>query len=282
MATFADMKQKWRHIIRLCAVVWTCCQFVACDIIEYHPYDTRFDGPTGLNAKNIARIEAEMQGRDSLRFAVVSDTQRWYDETKAAVRSINARGDIDFVVHLGDMSDFGLTKEMVWMRDELLRLDPPCVCLIGNHDCLGTGADVYRRMYGDPNFTFDAGDTHFVCLNTNAFEYDYSIAIPDFNFLYDDIKRMQAHPDVRRTVVAMHAAPTTDQFNNNTEKVFHEYLRRYPQLQFCMCGHTHLTMDFEPLEDGILYHECGAAKGREYLVITLKREGGHDCEVVQY
>lgn len=266
----------------MCMGAWICCLACACDVFEYHPYDTRFDGPAHLNAKNIARIEEAMHGRDSLRFAVISDTQRWYDETHAAVNSINARGDIDFVVHLGDMSDFGLARELEWMRDELLRLDPPCVCLIGNHDCLGTGADVYRRMYGDPNFTFDAGDTHFVCLNTNAFEYDYSIAIPDFNFLRDDIGDTQSRPTVRRTIVAMHAAPTTDQFNNNIEMVFHEYLRRYPQLQFCLCGHTHLTTDFEPLGDGIVYHECGAAKGREYLVMTLGKEGNYEREVVRY
>lgn len=257
------------------------CLLQGCDLIEYHPYDSRFDGETGLNAKNVQLIEELCAGRDSLRFAVISDTQRWYDETRRAVNCINARGDIDFVIHLGDMSDFGLAKEFEWMRHELLRLEPPCVCLIGNHDCLGTGSDVYRRMYGEPNFTFDAGNTHFVCLNTNAFEYDYSIAIPDFHFLRTDIEAAQTSGG-QRTVVAMHAAPGTDQFNNNVEEIFHEYLRHYPGLQFCLCGHTHLTIDYEPLGDGLLYHECGCAKGRQFLVFTLKADGTYEMEVVDY
>lgn len=252
-----------------------------CDLIEYHPYDSRFDGETGLNAKNILLIEEQCADRDSLRFAVISDTQRWYDETRRAVNCINARGDIDFVIHLGDMSDFGLAKEFEWMQHELSRLNPPCVCLIGNHDCLGTGSDVYRCLYGEPNFTFDAGNTHFVCLNTNAFEYDYSIAIPDFHFLRTDIETTQSS-GAQRTVVAMHAAPGTDQFNNNVENVFHEYLRHYPGLQFCLCGHTHKTTDFEPLGDGLLYHECGCAKGRQFLVFTLKANGTYEMEVVDY
>ena len=79
-----------------------------CDHIEYHPYDTRIDGPTGVNARNIARIEAACEGRRTIRFAQISDTQRWYDETEDAVKAINARDDIDFVLHGGDLSDFGL------------------------------------------------------------------------------------------------------------------------------------------------------------------------------
>lgn len=255
---------------------------VGCDLIEYHPYDSRVEGETQLNRKNVQRIEQACAGKEQIVFAVLSDTQRWYDETRLAVNSINRRDDVDFVVHLGDLSDFGLAKEFEWMRDELLRLKMPCVCLIGNHDCLGTGSDVYRKVYGDPNFTFQAGDTHFVCVNTNAFEYDYSIAIPDFDFLRKDLSVVNADTITHRTVVAMHAAPGTDQFNNNVDDVFHEYLGHYPGLQFCLCGHTHVMQEFEPLEDGIVYHECGAAKGRKYLVFTLKKDGTYDKEVVEY
>ena len=95
-----------------------------CDHIEYHPYDTDISGEQNINAKNIARIEA----------AMISDTQRWYDETEKAVEALNARDDIDFVLHGGDLSDFGLKKEFMWQRDILNRLRVPYVCLLGNHD----------------------------------------------------------------------------------------------------------------------------------------------------
>lgn len=242
-----------------------------CDLIEYHPYDTRFDGPTGINAANVARIEEACRGRSRIRFAVVSDTQRWYDETRDCVGSINARADIDFVVHCGDLSDFGLTKEFVWMRDELQRLRPPYVCLLGNHDCLGTGPDVFRKMYGNPDFSFTAGTVHFVCLNTNAFEYDYSVAVPDFAFLKSDLAAVPA--GTTRTVAAMHAAPYTDQFNNNVAEFFQGELRKYPGLSFCLCGHEHATTQSDVFGDGILYYECGSAKKRQYIVFTIDEEG---------
>lgn len=250
-----------------------------CDIIEYHPYDTRFDGATDINATNMARIEEACGGKSGIRFAVISDTQRWYDETREAVRSINGRGDIDFVIHCGDLSDFGVTKEFVWMRDELQRFQPPYVCLLGNHDCLGTGADVFRRMFGLPDFSFTAGNVHFVCLNTNAYEYDYSVAIPDFAFLKADIAAVPAH--VERTVVAMHAAPHTEQFNNNVADYFQATLHQYPGLSFCLCGHGHATTQDDIFGDGIVYYECGSAKKRQYLVFTID-EKGVTYEVADY
>lgn len=269
-----------KTLIRLLVFLVGALALQGCDLIEYHPYDARFSGAEDINARNVARIEAAMQGRRAMRFAVISDTQRWYDETRAAVNSINSRGDIDFVIHCGDLTDFSATDEFEWMRDELERLNPPYVCNIGNHDCLATGYNVFSAMYGDPNFSFTAGDTHFVCLNTNALEFDYSVPIPNLAFLASDIAAVD--PDVRRTVAAMHAAPFTDQFNNNVANIFEEQLLRYPGLQLALCGHQHSTCVFYPYDDGIPYYECGAAKARQYLVFTLTEEGGVDYEVVDY
>ena len=86
-----------------------------------------------------------------------------------------------------DYEYFGLTEEFKWQRKLLMGFQMPYVCIIGNHDCLGTGEDVYHKMYGDDNFSFNASFLHVLCLNTNAFEYDYSQAIPDFSFIKDDL-----------------------------------------------------------------------------------------------
>lgn len=252
----------------------------SCDLIEYHPYDARFKGKKNINAQNIERIEAATAGRDSIRFAVISDTQRWYDETHAAVKSINARGDVDFVVHCGDLTDFSATDEFEWMRDELEELTVPYVCLIGNHDCLANGIYVFKAMFGETNFSFNAGDTHFICLDTNALEHDYSTPIPDFSFIKAD--RDSLPNGVRRTVVAMHAAPFTDQFNNNVADEFEAQIKLFPSLQFCLCGHEHAMSVYEPYNDGLKFYECAAAKKREYLVFTLTQEGGVRYEVVAY
>ena len=58
-------------------------------MIEYHPYDGRISGKTDINKKNIARIEETCRNKETIRFAMIGDTQRWYDETEAFVNALN-------------------------------------------------------------------------------------------------------------------------------------------------------------------------------------------------
>ena len=267
--------KQWTKLL-MALSVWACA---ACDMLEYHPYDLDIDGETDVNRKQIARIEAATAGKRAVRFAVISDTQRWYDETRDAVRALNARGDVDFVVHTGDLSDFGLKLEFEKQRDLLGQLDMPYVCLLGNHDCLGTGKEVFNRIFGNENFAFTAGNVRFVCLNTNALEFDYTQAVPDFDFLDRELHSLPA--GVEKTVVAMHAGPYSEQFNNNVAAIFHRYICQFPGLQFCIYGHGHSVAENEFFEDGISYYECACAKKRSYLYFMISEEG-YRYEAVDY
>ena len=260
----------------LSVAVWT-----GCDVIEYHPYDTRFTGARDINARNAAEIERRTAGREKICFAVLSDTQRWYDETHDCVTDINARDSVDFAIHLGDLTDFGLTREFEWMRDELERLRVPYVCLRGNHDCLGTGLSVFHAMFGSHNFAFRAGHTHFLCLNTNSLEFGAEEPVPDYAYMLNDLNSLPA--DILHTVVCMHAQPGSDQFPlSDTAPYFQEIVRRFPATAFCLCGHEHSTEIRDTFSDGILYYECGAAKKRAYLLFTLSDDGSYTYEVVDY
>lgn len=95
-----------QHLLKDGILAICCSLMVACDMIDYHPYDTKIDGVHNINQQNCERIKQQCANRSSIKFAVISDTQRWYDETKDAVSSINNRTDIDFVIHCGDISDF--------------------------------------------------------------------------------------------------------------------------------------------------------------------------------
>ena len=130
--------------------------FQACDIFEAHPYDALVRGEKDLNETFIKQINENLKDRKTFRFAFISDTQRWYDETEDVVADINRRGDVDFVIHGGDISDFGATHEFILQRDIMLDFKMPWVALLGNHDCLGTGEDVFEEIWGNPNFYFQS------------------------------------------------------------------------------------------------------------------------------
>ncbi len=252
---------------------------VSCSTLNYHPYDTHITGARNLTQKNLSMIEKNLEGKECFRFAMISDTQRWFDETELAINAINARNDIDFVVHGGDLTDFGITDEFLWMRNLLCKLKAPHIAVIGNHDCIGTGKETYEHIYGETNFAFTAGNTRFICLNTNALEYDYSCPIPDFYFLEKELTNMP--PNIRKTIFLMHVKPYDEVFNNNVARVFQAYVTRFPEVQFCLYGHNHRIDVSEPFGDGVKYYGCPEIADRTYLLFTVN-EKGYQYEVIEF
>ncbi len=253
--------------------------FAGCDPFEYHPYDTRLDKRyKNINAKNIERILASDKNADTVRFVFMGDTQRWYDETEDFVKDVNRRNEVDFVIHGGDISDFGMKKEFCWVHDIMNKLKVPYIALIGNHDHLGTGGEIYEAMYGELNFSFIYSGIKFLCLNTNALEFDYATPVPDFDFLKQQLRDTLSY---KQTIATMHAEPGDVVFNNNVKDVFHEYLKRFKNLKFCVHAHAHRLMEDDIFGDGVIYYGSDAMGHRNYLLFTVTKEN-YECEVVYF
>lgn len=277
-----------------------------CDLFEYHPYSTKISGRRDINEVNSKAIE-KAGIKVPFKFAFITDTQGSLDETAEALEIIKKRGDIDFIVHGGDQADFGLPKEFMWCRDLLETTGLPYVAVIGNHDCLGNGDLTFDYIYGPENFTFNVDCAHFVCLNTNAFEYDYSRPVPDFDFMEQDIIDVreineQTPDSITHTIVVMHAHPYDDQFNNNVAKPFSLYLEQYPGLRgeddvisrgivesdegtkakgFCVNGHNHNIAVTDIFKNGTLYYQCPNAGKKSFFVFTITAEG-YEFEHVEF
>jgi predicted phosphodiesterase len=265
--------------MRRIAVIPFILLLCACNAFEYQPYDGRISGETGINDKNVALIESKCASKDTLRFILISDTQGWYDDTEDFVEVANKRSDIDFVIHAGDISDFGVTKEFTWQRDILNVLRVPYVVLIGNHDSLGDGDEVFEKVFGKPNFAFRAGRVKFICLNTNALEFDYSNPIPNFDFMDSQLDSVPSPGDA--TVFVMHARPFSEQFNNNVAKMFEYEIRRFPGLLFCLSGHDHQVEADNLFGDGVMYYADANIAKRKYFVFTVT-PSGYTYEVVDF
>lgn len=210
--------------------------FSSCELFRYHPYEDVEGCESNLTNKNIRLIEQLGTGRDTIRFVFISDTQRQYDDTRDAIDYINQLGNIDFVLHGGDLTDFGATFEFEWMYSEIQRLNRPYLTAIGNHDFLGTGEHTYQHVFGAYNYSLNVGHLHLVALNTSSREQDYTIHVPDFEFLFDDIASVNSlnssHSDsITHTVIMMHARPGDEQFNNNVAIPFVRYIHEYPGLR---------------------------------------------------
>lgn len=253
---------------------------VSCDkVFDIHPYDVNFSGKRNINNENIVLIENRCKDKETLRIAFISDTHGWYSDTEDLVNAVNRVEDLDFVIHLGDLTDCGTTKEYVWARDIIEKLKVPYVALIGNHDFLGTGDQMFKSMYGPYDFSFIAGRIKFVCLNTNATEYDYLAAIPNFDFMEAEIHSNTSEFD--RTIMCMHAPPLCEQFNNNVAKVFQLYVNHFPGLMFCVNGHEHCKNARDIYHDGVIYYGVDSAEHRSYLLFTIT-PNGYEYESVDF
>lgn len=279
----------------------------SCDLVQYHPYEMVESGPKNLTAHNISLIEELARGKDTLRFLFITDTQRNYDDTQSAVNYINSRSDIDFVLHGGDLTDFGLADEFDWMTNILCKMRPPFLTVIGNHDFLGVGEHNYSRIYGAYNWSLNAGHTHIVGLNTNAREQEYALPVPDFTFISDDINQVREintqHPDsLTHTILLMHSRPGDEQFNNNVKALFKGYIRQYPGLTagsavisediasssypqdseqimgslafgFALNGHNHRHELLRLFDDELLFYGSPNIKEREGFLFTIHPKG---------
>lgn len=250
-----------------------------CDMFDVHPYSGKIDGRQHINTENIAKIEHDYADRDTIRYAFISDSQRWHDEIDDFVKIVNLRNDIDFIIHGGDLSDFGLTKEFLWQRDILDKLKQPYVALLGNHDCLANGEEIFQQVFGSPNYSFIAGKTKFLCLNTNALESDYSTPVPDFSFI--EHERQTDKERFEQSVVIMHARPMSDQFNNNVASVFQYSIKQYPNLLYCNNGHDHIYQKDDIFKDGIIYYGTPNIGKRQFLIFTITKDH-YAHELVSY
>lgn len=278
----------------------------ACDNFEYHPYSIKIHGQKDINATTIEQLETAGI-KAPFKFAFITDTQGALSDMNTALDLIKQRGDIDFIIHGGDMTDFGLPKEYVWARDMLNNYGIPFLTIIGNHDCLGNGEDTFKTIFGPENFSLNIDHVHIVGLNTVALEYDYSRPVPDLDFIENDRLEVDdinaAHPDsLTHTIVAMHSRPYDEQFNNNVAKVFNYYLLKYPGMEettydrqpsdlpedllrcprgFCINGHNHSTSISDIFDNGILYYQCANMAKRTFFIFTIT-EDGYEHEVVEF
>jgi Icc-related predicted phosphoesterase len=222
-----------------------------------------------LNQKNIQKIAA-LQPRESFRFILIGDSQRFYEEVDGFVADVNTLDDISFVVLAGDISDFGLNKEFRWINDRLGKLKMPYVAVIGNHDMLANGREVYRQMYGEENFSFTYAGTKFVCLNTCSNERGFDGTIPDMPWLTQQLADTLGYENA---FVVSHMPPFDVGFDRRQEQAYHQLMTSNLRIRLSLHGHQHTASRTSPYGDGFEYLVVGAMNKRSYYIISVSEKG---------
>ncbi len=241
----------------------------ACGLFEYHPNEIRFDeSQRNLNAKAFEEISATDGGKDTVRFILMGDTQRFYDQLEDFVLSANQQENIDFTAIAGDITDFGLGKEFIWINDILTRLDKPYFAVVGNHDLTGNGSRAFREMFGPLDDSFVFRNKQFVMVNTNSREYGFEGMVPDLNWLEERLSLTE----VDQSIVISHVAPFTGDFDRELEIPYAQTLSESNKVRLSLHGHSHNFRSVSPYEDDVQYIVTSTVGKRQYLVFTVWRD----------
>lgn len=245
----------------------------ACDnLFQFNPNQVIFkDNEKNLTAKNLEKIRA-LPLRDTVRFILMGDSQRWYDESADFVRSANNQKDIAFVLHAGDISDFGLTQEFKWVNEIMTRLKYPYLTVIGNHDVVANGSAAYKKMFGPLNYAAEIGNNKFIFIDTNSREYAFDGSVPDISWLKS---QLADNPNRKNAIVIAHVPPFDADFDPNLQKEYTEALANDPNVRFTLYGHQHRFYEGQFYDDDVYYYLTTSMGARGYLVVTTWKEGYH-------
>jgi 3',5'-cyclic-AMP phosphodiesterase len=236
-----------------------------CDSFEYSPnqvYDNT--SQVALNAKNLEMLYAQPQD-DTITIAFVGDSQRFYDELTLFIDTVNNLPDIDFILLAGDISDFGLLAEFELINEKLAKLNKPYIGVVGNHDVVARGEEVFERMFGPLNFSFHYGGVKFVAHNTNGKEY-FTGDVPNMDWLRSQLVKSDTS---KYFIPVSHVPPFSSDFD---EKLIGQYTTLYsetPSLLISLHGHTHSFKDAYPYNDGVRYMTTHSFDKRSFVLLKI-------------
>ncbi|MGO1243200.1 MAG: metallophosphoesterase family protein [Sphingobacterium sp.] len=227
-----------------------------------------------MNLKAIERIQ-ELVPKDTFSFLFISDTQIAYAELQDFVEFANNNLSLDsisFVLHGGDYSDYGANFEFNLYYDDIRKLKFPVVGVIGNHDMLGNGSEVYRRYFGPDDFTFNFGSTKFIAFNSNSREASFDGTLPNLNWIKS---QQHSDEDIKNIIYLAHVPPYSSDFDPNIQMPYAELLANESRSLLSLHGHTHTYLFDQPYDDGMNYLVAPSLISRSFILVTVEGNTAH-------
>jgi len=236
--------------------------------IEYSPWQAN-PPAEGLTSKHLEWLmESDTGTFAPFKIAVAGDSQMVVGGLREVVDVLNNRDDIAFLVIVGDLTDLGLRREFIWINDTIKKCNCPVLTVVGNHDGLNNGPEIYTELFGPFNYSFTYRGIHFIMWNNNYYEWGE----PDFNWLREEV---ESHD---RNVIVAHQPPYAGTLLPEHEAEW-KTIRENPRVIATIHGHVH-HFDFY-LEDGRLpIYTVDRVDGCHYGIIEFTPEGVafYNCE----
>jgi outer membrane protein assembly factor BamB/predicted phosphodiesterase len=211
------------------------------------------------------------------RFAWLSDTHvgspNAAADLEAAVRDINDRQDIAFVLLSGDVTEMGSDAEFAEAKNILERLEKPFYIIPGNHDTKWSesGCTTFRRLFKNDRFMFEYGGYRFIGLHQGPI-----MKMGDGHFAPEDLRWFDSMlsniPDPGQPLIFVTHYPLDPGIDNWFEAI--DRLKRF-NTQAVLVGHGHQNkvMDFEGLPGIMGWSNLrGSTPAGGYTIVEMQPE----------
>lgn len=156
------MKYRWLPVLIFFAV--------ACAPFQDSPFsDQILHEEKNVNAAAVARING-IESDGVIRIAIFSDSHQNYKDLDKVIAQVNREADVDFVVNLGDVTNSSYNLEYDQFLISYLKVARPAINVIGNHDSIGAGPNIFRKIFGELNFWFESSSARFIFFNSANLE----------------------------------------------------------------------------------------------------------------
>ncbi|MEO2061907.1 MAG: PQQ-binding-like beta-propeller repeat protein [Christiangramia sp.] len=183
--------------------------------------------------------------RGTLNFAVVTDTHIGKKGNNKGlqeiVKDINSNKEIDFVLHAGDVSDFGYGSQLEEAKRLMDALKVPYYIVPGNHDTgwSSSGGLAYNQLWKDQKFIADIQGVRFIGLSTGPYGRMSRGFVPRDQIRWLD-SLVKVTP-LKQPVIFLAHYPLNDGLSN-----YDEVIQRMQRLNTIavFCGHGHINKLF--------------------------------------
>ncbi|GAA6134089.1 metallophosphoesterase [Oceaniserpentilla sp. 4NH20-0058] len=238
------MHFKTKKSIRLISVV-SIMLFVlsACDY-EISPWATDANCSEKVsieyNINRLANYEAQVGTKNTYQVAVLSDPQMYPGAFEKVIKYVNTLPEVDFILLTGDLTETGIKAEFEWVCEAMEKAKQPILSVIGNHDALAFGTDIWHKYFGPEDYSFTYQNSKFIAYNDNKYEFSN---VPDRDWLEQEA---QGYETRDYTMVFSHIAPW------DTDLALSEELKNLG-VDLGVHGHVH-KFDYWQLTDVQLPH----------------------------
>lgn len=233
---------------------------VACEY-ETSPWATDAHCPGVSIEENLQQLKAleAIEGpKDYFQVGIVADPQEHPGSLEKTLKKLNNMPSVDLVFIVGDLAHTGLKSEFEWVCKAIKSSNKPVFSVIGNHDGISFGPEIWQKTFGPLDFSFTYHGTKFVAYNDNKYEFKN---VPDRDWLTQQAE-VQPGEIRNHTIGLSHIAP----WENDLSLSQHLKDSGFDHM---IHAHVH-KFDYWQLEDVQLPHyEVADSEGGNFALMSV-------------